>query len=65
MLLTGERARRHGRDPSGLAPRWFVMQMLFAFVLVILGAIPVAMGLFLISRTFRRLGRGWISGEGS
>ena len=41
------------------------MQMLVAFLLVILGAVPVAMGLFWVSRTFRRIGRGWSPGEGA
>ena len=39
--------------------------MIAAFLLVILGAVPVGMGLFLASRTFRRIGRGWSPGEGA
>lgn len=40
------------------------MKTAAAFLLVMVFAVPVAVGLFLASRAFKRLGRGWrLGGE--
>jgi len=49
---------------GGAARRLFFMNTAAAFLLVMVFAVPVAVGLSLTSRAFKRLGRGWrLGGE--